>query len=42
MCMHTLDHMQVELESEVQEEQVLEVFEGPQATSFVNTNIAFE
>jgi hypothetical protein len=40
--MHTLDHMQAELESEVQEEQVSEVFEGSQATSCVNTNIAFE
>jgi hypothetical protein len=40
--MHTLDHMQAELESKVQEEQVSEVFEGSQATSCVNTNIAFE
>jgi hypothetical protein len=39
MFMHTLDHMQAEPESEVQEEQLLEVFEGPQATSCMDTNI---
>jgi hypothetical protein len=37
--MHTLDHMQMEPESDVQEEQVLEVFEGPQASNFMDTNI---
>jgi hypothetical protein len=42
MFMHTLDHVQAELESDVQEEQVLEVFEGPQATSCIDTNIAFK
>jgi hypothetical protein len=29
MFMYTLDHVQAEPESEVQEEQVLEAFEGP-------------
>jgi hypothetical protein len=40
--MHMLDHVQAELESGVQEEQVSEVFEGQQATSYVDTNIPFE
>jgi hypothetical protein len=40
--MHVLDHVQVEPESEIQEEQAPEEFEGPQAPSVVNTNIAFE
>jgi hypothetical protein len=42
MFLHTLDHVQVESESEVQKEQVPEVFEGPQATSCMDTNIDFE
>jgi hypothetical protein len=42
MFMHMLDHMQAVSESEVREEQVSEVFEGPQATSCGDTNIAFE
>jgi hypothetical protein len=29
MFMHTLDHVQAEPKSDVQEEQVMEVFEGP-------------
>jgi hypothetical protein len=37
--MHTLDHVQAAPESEVQEEQAPEVFEGPQTPSFVDTNI---
>jgi hypothetical protein len=40
--MHALYHVQAEPESGVQEEQVSEVFEDPQATSCVDTNIAFE
>jgi hypothetical protein len=39
MFMHMIDHMQAEPESEVQEEQLPEVFEGPQATSCMDTNI---
>jgi hypothetical protein len=42
MCIHTLDHVQVESESEVHEEQVPEVLKGPQASNCVDTNIAFE
>jgi hypothetical protein len=37
--MHMLDYMQAEPESEVKEEQLPEVFEGPQAPNFVDTNI---
>jgi hypothetical protein len=39
--MHTLDYVQVEPEPEVQEKQVPEVFEGPQATSCMDTSIDF-
>jgi hypothetical protein len=42
MFIHMLDHVQVGPELEVQEEQVPEVFEGPQVTSCVNINIDFE
>jgi hypothetical protein len=38
MFMHMLDHSQAELESELQEERVPEVFEGPQAISCEDTN----
>jgi hypothetical protein len=37
--MHTLDHIQSEPKSELQEEQVPEVFEGPQEPSVIYTNI---
>jgi hypothetical protein len=37
--MHMLDHVRAEPELEVQEEQVSEVFEGPQASSFMDSNI---
>jgi hypothetical protein len=40
--MHTLDHVQEEPKSGVQEEQVSEVFEGPQATSYVDTNLPLD
>jgi hypothetical protein len=39
--MHMLDYGHVKPESGVQEEQVSEVFEGPQATSCDDTNISF-
>jgi hypothetical protein len=42
MFMHTVDHVQTEPGSEVQDEQVPEVFEGSQMTSCVDTNIAFK
>jgi hypothetical protein len=42
MFMHMLDHVQAEPNSEVQEQQVPEVFDSPHATSCMNTNIAFE
>jgi hypothetical protein len=42
MFMQMLDHMQAEPELEVQEEQVSQVFESPQATSCVVTIIDFE
>jgi hypothetical protein len=42
MFKHTLDHVQAEPELEVQKEQVPEMFKGPQATSYVDTNIAVE
>jgi hypothetical protein len=42
MCTHMLDRVQPEPELMVQEEKVLEVFEGPQETSCMDTNIAFE
>jgi hypothetical protein len=38
MFMHTLDHVQAESESIVQEEQIPEVFEGPQVSSGEDTN----
>jgi hypothetical protein len=38
MFMHMLDHSQAELELEVQEERVPEVFNGPQAISCEDTN----
>jgi hypothetical protein len=40
--MHMLDRVQAELELGVPEKQVSEVFEGQQATSYVDTNIHFE
>jgi hypothetical protein len=40
--MHTLDHVQAEPETEIQEKQAPKVFEGLQVSSVVNTNIAFE
>jgi hypothetical protein len=42
MFMHILDHVHAEPKLEVHEEQVLEVFERPQAIRCVDTNIAFE
>jgi hypothetical protein len=42
MFMHMLDHVQAEPESKVQEKQVPEVFKGPQVTSCMDTNIAYE
>jgi hypothetical protein len=36
---HTLHHVQVEPKLEVHEEQVPEVFEGPQVSSVMDTNI---
>jgi hypothetical protein len=42
MFMQTLDHVRAGLESEVQEEQVPEVFDGPQAISCIDTHISFQ
>jgi hypothetical protein len=42
MFMDMLDHVQTESKSEVPEEQVSEMFKGPQMTNCVDTNIAFE
>jgi hypothetical protein len=40
--MHWLDHVFAEPKSGIQYEQISEVFGGPQVTSCMDTNIAFE
>jgi hypothetical protein len=40
--MHTLDNVHAELEPEIQEEQVREVFRDPQAPNCKDANISCE
>jgi hypothetical protein len=40
--MHTLDHVQVEPESEIQEEQVQKEYDGPPIPSCMGANIVCE